>query len=287
MQIKCNNCNSIYNIPDAKISGTGAKAKCLKCKSLIIINTPSKASNESSKTIASSNFPQGHRMDGTFGAFKGKTKYIWIVLSIIVLLVVLPKAYNVISIKFNKPYNLLMSISPNSTVAEMIEANILSPELDNVELMSIAIKHIKNVEEQIVEPEENRLDLSNSKKFAIGMMYLNLCSLRGELIASNNTIKSLTKPTSSIFATFSGSRGRYNTTPFSTNDYWAIKWGTINNISRITLYSATGNYIEDIVSDQKSDKSASYQSKAGEYYLQVVSCGKWDIKIVNNRTSFR
>lgn len=117
-------------------------------------------------------------------------KHKWIVLSIIFLLVISPKAYNTISIKLNKPYNLLMNLSVNSTKDDIQEANKNISKLNNTELITTASKHIEALEKKLDSINEDSEDLSG-RKFAILVASANLAGRNLEILAPDMTYEEL------------------------------------------------------------------------------------------------
>jgi len=84
---------------------------------------------------------------------------------------------------------------------------------------------------------------------------------------------------SSEIATFSGTGGK-NTRPFTTTGAWEVQWDAKGDIFQLFLYTANGDMAGIPANQQGSGNGASYQPKAGKYYLQVNAIGTWSIKIV-------
>ncbi len=91
--------------------------------------------------------------------------------------------------------------------------------------------------------------------------------------------RSQPKAAPSVIATFSGSGGQ-NTRPFTTTGSWEIQWNAEGDIFQLFLYTADGKLLGVPANQQGSGKGASYQPRAGKYYLQVNAIGKWHINIV-------
>ncbi len=114
---------------------------------------------------------------------------------------------------------------------------------------------------------------------AIGNWTIKIVQLGGQS-AGEAEHKDKSKSTSSVVAAFSGSGGK-NTRPFTTTGPWEIQWDSNGDIFQLFLYKSNGDMAGVPANQQGAGKGTSFQPKAGKYYLQVNTVGKWAIKIVH------
>ena len=133
IQITCKNCKSKYSIAKGKIPKNGIKVKCSNCGSVSNFQIDENAVVHR-KNIVNIEKIKNHK---------------WITASIIFLLVVSPAAYSYISIKFNKPYNLLMNLSEFSSKEDIIKAVKNISKMTNKKLVYSASEHIDQLNSKV------------------------------------------------------------------------------------------------------------------------------------------
>lgn len=82
-----------------------------------------------------------------------------------------------------------------------------------------------------------------------------------------------------LVQTYQGN-GTQNTRPFTVGAGWEIQWDATGDLFQAYLYDANGNLVEVAANQMGSGSGASFQPRAGSYYLQANAIGSWTIQIV-------
>ena len=75
--------------------------------------------------------------------------------------------------------------------------------------------------------------------------------------------------------------GALNTRPFTVVPGWEIQWDASGDIFQLYLHDGAGDLIGVAANQMGPGRGASYQPRAGTYYLQVNALGRWSIRIVS------
>ena len=75
--------------------------------------------------------------------------------------------------------------------------------------------------------------------------------------------------------------GVLNTRPFTVVRGWEIQWDASGDIFQLYLHDGAGDLIGVAANQMGPGRGASYQPRAGTYYLQVNALGRWTIRMVS------
>lgn len=75
--------------------------------------------------------------------------------------------------------------------------------------------------------------------------------------------------------------GARNTRPFSAVGPWEIQWYASGDVFQVYLYDGNGSLVDVAANQLGAGSGASYQPRAGTYYLQVNALGTWTVRIVS------
>lgn len=194
------------------------------------------------------------------------------VLFVVILLMLFPPLYNYISIKFNKPYNMVMNLSEYSTKEEIIQANKNIENLKDEKLVDAAIAHIDEIYPFFENSEDSSKEFGE-KKLAIMVTKLNLSGRKLKILAPDMTYKQL----SDKF----GSEETKTKTPKSIRENCEKKWEDDYSMIKYCIDKQT-QAKNDILSYPADNIKINCEKKWEEDYSMVKYCIEKQTKAKNS-----
>ncbi len=77
--------------------------------------------------------------------------------------------------------------------------------------------------------------------------------------------------------------GIRSTHPFTATGPWELQWEASGDYFGVYVYDAEGTLVDVAANQSGAGPGASYQPRAGTYYLQVNAMGAWSLRVVAMR----